>query len=475
MSLRFISKEGARLIHENSLRILGEVGIKVNHRKMRETLADCGAKVDHKMEIVKFPPDLIKDSLEKVPREVVYGARNPKNDLVVKEGGQVYVRNIGGCEGYVDLKSGKWRKIKAMDLKETIILVDALENIHYCAGISPDDIPHRTRDVYEIELMLENTDKHAHVQPYSKENVEYIIKLLLTFVNKEELKKRPLVSFLNSALSPLRYQESEIDILLAAGKYGIPVELNTMPIAGATGPVTIGGNVLLANAELLAGIAMTQTVNPGAPLMYSPRCMNMDMATGTALSSSIESAVQASIQVQVAKDQYGILTNMFGMGADSLVPDQQSAIERMLNTVLPYLAGANIVGGAGHLEHYYTFSPVQLIIDNETYGMIFKNLSGLYPIDESRLGFDAIKRVGIGGNFLTDEHTLKYFRSEYYVPQLFERRSRAVWQEEGAKDINERAKEKALKILKEHRPNRPENAMIKELRSILAEAEAKIK
>lgn len=472
-TLKFVSRGATSIIHQESLRILQDVGVKVDNQRAQQILSDCGAKVNFKTGVVQFPPDLVQQSLDRVPRKIVYGAPNPEKDLTIEPEGKTYVRSPSGCEGYIDIATGTWRKVKEKDLIQSIRLIDALENTHICGGISPDDIPLATRDVHIVEVMLENTDKHIHISPYSRQSVEHIANLLLTFVSKDELKKRPLISFLNSSLSPLYYQQSEIDVLYAAAEYGIPVELDSMPIAGATGPVTIGGTVLLANVELLAGIVIVQTAIPGAPLLYAPRCMNMDMRTGTALSSSIENALQAAIEVQLVKEQYGLLTNMFGLGSDALTPDGQSILERTLNTLFPLLAGANILTGPGMLEHHYTFSPVQLVIDDEICGMFFKHLTDFYPIDAQVLGLDAIREVGIQGNFLTHEHTMRYFKSENYVSELFERRVRNVWEKEGVKGINQRAKEKAVKILKQHQPPHLETRVIEELRMKLATVEKK--
>ena len=374
----------------------------------------------------------------------------------------------------VPLQSGINKLREEKDLVETTKLIDGLENIHVCGGISPEDVPHATRDVRTVEVMLENTGKHLHISPYNRQNVEHIADLLLVLVGRDELKKRPLVSFLNSCLSPLYYQESEIEIFYAAAEYGIPIELDSMPIAGATGPITIGGTVTLANAELLAGIVIIQTAQPGAPLLYAPRCMNMDMRTGTALSSSIESAIQTAIEIQLVREQYGILTNVFGTGTDSLLPDGQSMLERTLNTLFPLMAGANILTGAGMLEHHYSFSPVQLVIDDEIYGMFLRFLTDFYPITEDILAFDAIRDVGIRGSFLTHEHTMRYLRSEYRPSDLSERRARDIWKKDGAKDLNDRAREKALRILRNHEPPHLEEGVVRELRAKLATVEQKV-
>ena len=141
-------------------------------------------------------------------------------------------------------------------------------------------------------------------------------------------------------------------------------------------------------------------------------------------------------------------------------------IERVFNTLLPALAGANVVSGAGGLEHCYTVDPVQLVIDDEIMGMTKRILRG-FEINDDTLGLDALARVGPGGNFLSDEHTLKYFKGEYYRPHTFNRGTREIWQSKGGKDLNENARERAKTILREHEPTPLADDIAKELDSII--------
>jgi len=141
-------------------------------------------------------------------------------------------------------------------------------------------------------------------------------------------------------------------------------------------------------------------------------------------------------------------------------------IERVFNTLLPTLVGANVVSGAGGLEHVYTVDPVQLVIDNEIVGMTKRMLRGI-EINDDTLGLEALARVGPGGNFLSDDHTLKYFKSEYYRPRIFNRGTREIWQSQGANDLNENARQRAKTILREHKPAPLPDDVVKELDSII--------
>ena len=464
---KILSEQEVQKLHSASLNILNTIGVKVDSEKARKMLEEAGAKVNHETAIVHFPPNLVNESIKKAPQRVIYGARNPKYDLVLELGGNTYNRTLSGAEGYIDLETGKYRLAKMSDVKDWARLVDGLENIDYCALPYASDVDADTRDLRMMPVALENTEKHFMFQPYSGEHLEFMVELALAVVgSKEELKKRPIFNILTSITSPLQLLEYASDVIIAAGKHGIPVELNSMTIAGGTAPVTVAGVTLLSHVEVLVGIIVAEIANPGAPMVYRPLPMVMDMSSGVALEATVENAMMAAAQAQLMRETYGIPTNLFGQVADAFTSDGQSMIERVFNALLPALAGANIVSGSGGLEHCYTLDPVQLVIDDEIVGMTKRILRG-FEINDDTLGLDALARVGPGGNFLTDKHTLKYFKTEYFKPRIFNRGTREIWQSKGAKDLNENARQRAKTILKEHKPAPLADDVVKELDSII--------
>lgn len=462
-----LSAEEVQRIHSAALEVLNTVGLKIESERARKLLAEAGATVNHETTLVRFPPKLVEESIKKAPQRVIYGGRNPKHDLVLEPGGNTYSRPLTGAEGYIDLQTHKYRHVQVSDVKDWTRLVDGLDNISYCAAPYPHDVPIDTRDIRILKVMLENTEKHVEAQPYSGKNFEYMIELVLAVMgSEEELKKRPILTVLTSSLPPLQFKEYATDIILLAGKYGIPVSLCPMPVAGGNGPVTIAGIVLLSYIEALAGGVIAEVANPGAPIVYRPLPLVLDMSTGVGLQGAVENAMEAAAGVQVVRECWGIPTNMFGQVSDSLITDGQSMIERVFNNLLPALAGANIVSGAGGLEHCYTLDPVQLVIDDDILGMTFRLLRG-FEVNDDTLGLDVLAQVGPGGNFLTNKHTLKYFKTEHFRPHTFNRRPRAIWQSQGERDLNENARQRAITILREHKPSPLAEDIVKELDAII--------
>ena len=456
-------------IHEQSLEVLEKVGMNVNHRKSLEVLSLAGASIDGTR--VHFPKTLIENCLKTVPNRVVYGGRNPQNDLVAEIGGDFHTRPMTGGEGYIDLETRQWRKVTTNDLVEWLTLTDGLEQVDYAASIYPDDMNLNTRDVHILRLMLEHTSKHVEVQPYTGVGVGYMVEMITALQGgSEEVKKRPLLSVLTSALAPLQFLPYSLDILFTVGPLHIPIELNTMPIAGATAPVTLAGVLLQANIEMLAGITIAQSAFPGMPLMYAARNLILDPWTGLSLQGRMEAAMMAAGMAQLAADLYHMPSNLFGPVSDAMGADNQAIAEHMVNTLIPALCGASVIAGLGHVEHCYTYDPILLVLDNDLIGMVRRLMRGIEVTDET-LGMDAIMRVGPGGNYLIDPHTLKYFKSEYYTPKTVNRFVRNVWNTKGNKDANQLAKERAMKILAEHTVEPMDPKLMIELDKIVAAAD----
>jgi len=469
--LRFLSEEGMAKVHEQSLEVLEKTGMNINHKRSLEILGQAGAMVEKDSTRVRFPKKLVEDCLKLVPDRVVYGARDPEHDLVAEIGGDFHTRPLTGGEGYIDLDTREWRKVLTRDLVEWITLADGLENVDYVASIYPDDMNLDTRDVYILRMMLEYSVKHLEVQPYTGAGVSYMVEMIKAVQGgQDEVKKRPLLSVLTSALTPLQFLPYSLDILFTVGPLNIPIELNTMPIAGATAPMSPAGTLLLANAEMLAGITIAQAAFPGMPLMYAVRNLMLDAWTGLSLQGRVETSMLSGAMAQICAEYYRMPSNLFGGVSDSMITDTQSAMERTIKVLLPALAGTNVIAGLGHMEHCYTYDPVQLVLDDDLIGMVRRIMRGI-EINDDILGLDAITRVGPGGNFLIDDHTLKYFKTEYFTPKSTNRWVRNVWKTKGEKDSNELARERARSILAEHRVEPLDPKLLAELDKIVAAAD----
>lgn len=450
--IKILSEDEIERIHERSLAVLENTGIQVEHEMGLKTLEEAGAAVDYETQRVKIPADLVARCLESAPAKYTLAARNPEKDCVLEPGGRPYSRNGGGSDYTLDLETGEFRPLLRDDMRDYFRLMDGLDHIDFIAPVYGHDLPVHVRDALVMRDLLANTDKHVHMRAYTKKTLEYIFKMAeIVAGGKVQLKERPILSLLESPISPLRFVDITVDALWLCGEYGIPIELGPMPISGATGPMTMAGNVLLFNAEFLGCVVISQVLHPGTPLEYAPRPMIMDMSSGIGSTGSIEAAMTSVAGAQLAA-HYNIPVSLHGPWTDSMIPDGQSTFERTYFALMAAFAGAHVLSGSGMVHQGLTFSHVQLVIDDEINSTLLKALEG-FSATEEYLGVDAIDRVGPGGNFLTDEHTFKFLREERYVPQLLFRETRNAWEAGGSKSFRERAKERAMAIIKEHQPN----------------------
>jgi len=148
---------------------------------------------------------------------------------------------------------------------------------------------------------------------------------------------------------------------------------------------------------------------------------------------------------------YGLPTRGGGALSDSLLSDAQSGYEKMLTTAVPALAGLNYISGMGLNESENLQSLAQLVIDDEIVGMVWRLMRGVL-VDEEHLATNLIMKTGPDGNFLDSDHTLRYFREEFFDPEISNRMKYERWQDNGSLPVHRRAQERAGQILTKHHP-----------------------
>ncbi|MBW2366316.1 MAG: trimethylamine methyltransferase family protein [Deltaproteobacteria bacterium] len=469
--LRILSKDGMQQIHENALRVLQETGIRVDSDTALKMLADAGADVDFKTGTVKIPPSLVEECLPKVSRKITMAGRNPNRDLLFEPDGKMYTRNSGGQTQIHDIDTDEIRDTLVADLDNHARLMDALDYIDFVAPVYPSDLPTETLELHVLEHMFHNTDKHINMRALDRRNFPYLIKMAEAVAGgKEALKKRPVISILEAPISPLQFPEVFIDSLFLGGEYGIPIEICSMPSVGATGPITLAGSLLLSAAEHLATIVISQLAHPGAPLIWASRFTIMDMSTGVS-GMFVEAALVNAAAAQLAKEQYNMVCDLHGPGTNAVLPDGQSVLEECLGAFVTGFAGRpTALAGAGSLNIGLIISFVEMVITNEIFSAGHRIIEG-FEVNDETLALDAIKRVGIGGNFLMDDHTLKHVRDEDHRSLFVRPQTKDSWIAGGSKGMNDIAKEKALEILATHRPAPLDEGVAEKLQQIIREAE----
>jgi trimethylamine--corrinoid protein Co-methyltransferase len=276
------------------------------------------------------------------------------------------------------------------------------------------------------------------------------------------------MSMITCIMSPLLLERDYTELMETACLMGMPLATPCAPMAGTTSPVTLAGTLVQMNVEALAGIVTTQLLSPGHPTLYSVVPTTSDLRTGAFCFGSVEVGIMNAASAQIARYYELPIYNTAGP-SESKIPDSQSAYEPAINILLSALAGANYIhDAAGLLESGMTISLQTYVIDNEIIGMAKRVMRGI-EIDPNTLALDCIKKVGPGGNYLSEEHTSEYMRTEFYYPTLAERRPRGLWEKDGSLSAEERARRKALDYLSSHKPLPVDRGIDSQIRSELPE------
>ncbi len=468
--LRILSADQISQIHNATLRTFEEVGLEVMHADGRKMWLDWGARQDKTTGRIHIPAQLVEKALKSVPSQILFGARDEKNELLIGDG-RIYGRNGGGPGQVTDMESGELRNATRADAADYARLVDALSNTHIAAPVYEQESAPETRDIHTLAWMFKNTSKHINIRLLRPQSLPYFIRMAeLVAGGKQALKQKPVITLLESPIAPLKHPDVLIDGILACGESGIPLEICSMPIAGATGPVTLAGSLLMSNVEMLGAVVFGQLAHPGMPMIFTPRIMVMDLASGTALTGSMENALLVTAGAQLAKEAYHMPVNMHGPYTDSPLNDCQAGIENTYFSLMPAMAGADILTGAGHLQGGLVVNFTQLVMDDELIGLVNRAIQGL-EVDEENLGFEAVQASVETDNLLMHPHTLRHMRSDRYRTKLMTRTARATWEADGSKSMRDRAIEKVKALLAKHEPKPLDESIQKGIDELLVEAD----
>jgi trimethylamine--corrinoid protein Co-methyltransferase len=228
--------------------------------------------------------------------------------------------------------------------------------------------------------------------------------------------------------------------------------------------MTLAGTLACANAETLSGMVISQLVNKGTPFIIGNISTAFDQRTGIMAYGAPEFGLINAGQAALA--QYYKLP-FFGTGCttDSKVIDGQALAECSTTALMAVLCGTNLIHDCGYLESGMTASIEMLVACDEVADMCFRLARGMEVSDET-LATDVIHKVGPGGHFLAEKHSLRH-GDEFWTPTLMDRNRWDQWVATGSKDLAARAREKAEKILKEHRPEPIPASVQKEIDEVL--------
>ncbi len=467
-----LSRDEIYQIHQSTLEVLERVGIRVYSSSAASIFKEAGAYVDGKNGLVKMPSDLVEESVKKAPSEFTLYARNPKNNVKI-EPGKVYFGPMIGRINIIDLDSGEKRKTTLEDMANLTRLASALEyyKLPHSGVMMPhiEGVPDEVAHAYAYLASVKNSDKVVKGTGRNKVAAQDCIRMasVLARCEMEELGKKPNIFTTCNTVAPLQLQEGQTEGLIEYAKHGLPVDVTAEIQAGATGPVTLAGSLVIQNAEVLSGITVAQLVNPGTPVFYGTASTIMDMRSGIIAKGAVEAGLFNVVTAQLAR-YYGVPSRGTAGDTESKTLDIQAGYEKAITLLMAALAGVNYIWYPGTIEYALTVSYESLVIDHEICGMIYRALKGI-DVREDTLAAKIIDSVGPGGQFLGQKHTLEHLISEQYFPKLSDRRSREEWKKAGARELKDVAKDEVRRILREYQPTPLENDIEEDLKRVVNE------
>ncbi|MEM2083590.1 MAG: trimethylamine methyltransferase family protein [Nitrososphaerota archaeon] len=473
LRIEFLSKDDVYKIHITSLNILEKIGIKVMDENILNLLKDSGCEINYENKIAKIPQYLVMECVKKIPKNFTIYARDNKYNITFGNGRMKFMSS-GGQMNIIDPISKDRKPGKTQDTINAVKLGNSLENIDIIgAMVVPQDVPLELADIYMYSILLKYSSKIIFAWIYNRKSAEYILKMLSIVAGGiEELKKKPLTFYFCEPTSPLKFGENALQVLQEFAKIGLPVCFGPMVMASATGPATLAGTLAMENAEILAGNVIAQLIYPGVPVLYGGVPHILDQKTGNISFGSPEQGIMAAAITQIGK-YYGFPIHVNIGLTDSKLPDAQSGIEKAATMLMGALAGAELSGHLGISGQDMGACFEQLVIDNELADYVKRIIKG-FEINDETLAFEIAEKVGIGGTFLTQKHTLKYIRSEFWYPKIFDRKDWNSWYNLGAKDSLKIANEIVSKILKEYQIELLDKDIIKEIDAIILKAKKEI-
>jgi trimethylamine--corrinoid protein Co-methyltransferase len=437
----YFSQEDVRQIHAATLKVLQEVGVDFNYAPALSVLAEAGCRIEG--ERVFFEPDFVEKQIAKAPAEFTLYARNPEQNVVIG-GDHIAYLPCYGPPFVTDLDRGR-RTSTLEDYVNFVKLGQVSQSMDITGGMmaEPNDIPAGRRNAEMIYASMCYSDRPFMGGAIGAEAARETIEMaaILFGVSAAELAERPPMVSILCSRTPLGFDDRMLGAIMTYAEAGMPQLISSLSIAGATTPVTLEGTLVVQNAEILAGIVLTQLIRPGTPVVFSGSSSSAAMRYGTLSVGAPEMAVNTAATAQMARF-YGIPSRGGGALSDAKFPDAQAGLESMMSQLMASLSGIHFVlHSAGILEGYMVASYEKFIIDDEICGMCKRILRG-ETIDAERLALDVIAQVGPGGEYLTQIHTFQNFRREFYQPLLEERGTFAHWEAGGSQDMARRANAK---------------------------------
>jgi len=466
MNCNVLTDQQIDRIHDTSLAILERIGVIVPHEDMLSRLADHGAQVDRPAQRVRMGGELVRWALDKAAgRFTLYG-----RDLKRTAEFGAAKRNYNGSAGqalWLDAPGQPRRYATLADARSATRLCDALDSINMAGAMSdPHELPAAWRCVAVAAEMIRHTTKPITFWYHDRASARFLNELMIAVRGSEaEAAQYPLFYPLLEPISPLRFPFHGIDLLYETSRLNLPVPIGPMAQMGVSAPATVAATLAQQNAEVLAGIVVTQCVREGTPVCYGGICHSFDMRTTQVVFGGPEQAIFSVAMTQMAK-RYGLPVYVNAGLTDAKRPDAQAGAETAATLQLAAAAGADIFGHMGICGADQAASVDLLVMQDEIIAYVESVMRDIEFSDDT-FALDVIDQVGPGGDFIAEMHTAEHFRDQMWFPALLDRSFYDAWHTAGAESMAGRCRARVEHLLATHTPQPVDTDLDRELTRIV--------
>ena len=432
-----LSFEDLTRIHDASINILRHTGIDFNHARIAALFKSCGFAT-HGTRVYFRETDIYNALSTTTPSFTVH-ARNPaKNVTIGGPDGFVFVPTGGPT--YIAGIDGTRRPATLADFTACCKLVQTSDQVDMGGYlmVQPTDLPAETANLDMMLAYMTLCDKPVFGSSGSgQEAADTLEMAAILFGGRDRMLEIPVMVAVANSLSPLRFSKEQGDVILQMAGWRQPVVISNMILAGISGPVSLPELLALENAEILAGVVLTQLMNPGTPVLYGSCSAPIDMRTMVSAVGTSEAVKIASATAQMA-GFYNLPCRAGGSLTDAHLPDAQALAEGtlMLSTVVRN--GAHFIYHAcGQMGSYIALGFEKWLLDEEICRMVRNILTPVIPAGET-IDADLVNQVGIGGQYLTHPTTFQKFRN-LSASRLFNRNDYTRWHSKGARRVEDQA------------------------------------
>jgi trimethylamine--corrinoid protein Co-methyltransferase len=470
--IKVLDDNHKKQIFEEAKQILETQGIFIENQMAIEMFDSKG--LNHEGAKYFIPPDLIDKSLDSAPHQITLFDREGEEHITLKED-QVHFDPGSAAIFTLDEHTGEIREGKSKDFIRFSKIVEHLNYIEaQSTALIYQDVPKNAQDWHRLYLGLSNCFKPIVTGTFRKESFSIMKEILLACrTSEDDLARKPLAIFDACPSPPLKWSDLTTQSLIDAAKSMIPSEFVSMPLSGASAPITLIGSITQHCAECLAGVVIVQLANKAAPLIWGGSPAVFDMRHGTTPMGAIETMMINLGDVEMGKF-LNLPTHAYMSLSDTKIPDGQAGFEAGMGALLGGLAGVNMISGPGMLDFESTQSVEKLIIDNEIVGMVKRLLHGIEDHGKPYAS-EILKDYEEKEELLSHPSTLKYFRKELFLPSpIIDRMTRDSWKSDGSKSVRKRAKERAIQLANKPAIKPITESLVKELDRISTESMKKM-